>query len=84
MILFIISIKLNTEEGEGGITENGVITLSKIAKKAVSGTKWLKIKINIPIIVTGMAHDLDNLNEILNNSNIKYFGMARLLIMSLI
>ena len=99
---FIISMKLNTEEGEGGITENGVITASKLAEKAgldliqLSGTKWFTEKsktpfyyeigkkladiLNIPVIVTGGARDLDNLNEILNNSNIKYFGLARPLI----
>ena len=99
---FIISMKINTEEGEGGITENGVITASKLAEKAgldiiqLSGTKWFTEKsktpfyyeigkkladiLNIPVIVTGGARDLDNLNEILNNSNIKYFGIARPLI----
>ena len=99
---FIISMKLNTEEGEGGITENGVITASKLAEKAgldiiqLSGTKWFTEKsktpfyyeigkkladiLNIPVIVTGGARDLDNLNEILNNSNIEYFGIARPLI----
>ena len=99
---FIISMKINTEEGEGGITENGVITASKLAEKAgldliqLSGTKWFNERsktpfyyemgkkladiLNIPVIVTGAARDLDNLNEILNNSNIKYFGLARPLI----
>jgi 2,4-dienoyl-CoA reductase-like NADH-dependent reductase (Old Yellow Enzyme family) len=94
-------MKINTEEGEGGITENGVITASKLAEKAgldliqLSG-KWYDLKsktpfyyemgkkladiLNIPVIVTGAARDLDNLNEILNNSNIKYFGLARPLI----
>ena len=99
---FVISMKINTEEGEGGITENGVITACKLAEKAgldlvqLSGTKWFKEKsktpfyyeigkkladiLKIPVMVTGAARDLDNLNEILNNSNIKYFGMARPLI----
>ena len=99
---FIISMKLNTEEGEGGISENGVITASKLAEKAgldiiqLSGTKWFTEKsktpfyyeigkkladiLNIPVIVTGGARDLDNLNEILNNSKIEYFGIARPLI----
>ena len=99
---FIISMKINTEEGEGGITENGVITASKLAEKAgldliqISGMKWFNERsktpfyyemgkkladiLNIPVIVTGAARDLDNLNEILNNSNIKYFGLARPLI----
>ena len=99
---FIISMKINTEEGEGGITENGVITASKLAEKAgldiiqLSGTKWFTEKsktpfyyeigkkladiLNIPVIVTGGARDLDNLNEILNNSKIEYFGIARPLI----
>ena len=99
---FIISMKMNTEEGEGGITENGVITAAKLAEKAgldliqLSGTKWFNERsktpfyyeigkklaeiLNIPVIVTGAARDLDNLNEILNNSNIKYFGIARPLI----
>ena len=99
---FVISMKINTEEGEGGITENGVITACKLAEKAgldlvqLSGTKWFNKKsktpfyyeigkkladiLKIPVMVTGAARDLDNLNEILNNSNIKYFGMARPLI----
>ena len=93
---------MNTEEGEGGITENGVITAAKLAEKAgldliqLSGTKWFNERsktpfyyeigkkladiLNIPVIVTGAARDMDNLNEILNNSNIKYFGIARPLI----
>jgi 2,4-dienoyl-CoA reductase-like NADH-dependent reductase (Old Yellow Enzyme family) len=99
---FVISMKINTEEGEGGITENGVITACKLAEKAgldlvqLSGTKWFNEKsktpfyyeigkkladiLKIPVMVTGAARDLDNLNEILNNSNIKYIGMARPLI----
>jgi 2,4-dienoyl-CoA reductase-like NADH-dependent reductase (Old Yellow Enzyme family) len=99
---FIISMKINTEEGEGGITENGVITACKLAEKAgldliqLSGISWQKEKsktpfyydigkkladiLKIPVMVTAGARDLDNLNEILNNSNIQYFGIARPLI----
>ena len=99
---FIISMKINTEEGEGGITENGVITACKLAEKAgldlvqISGLKWFTEKskspffyeigkkladlLKIPVILTGAVRDLDNMNEILNNSNIKYFGLARPLI----
>ena len=59
----------------------------------VSGMKWVKEtiktpiyadissklaeKVKIPIIVTGGARNVDELNEILNKSNIQYFGMAR-------
>jgi len=99
---FIISMKITTEEGEGGITEYGVITACKLAEKAgldlvqLTGMRWLKEKsktpfyydigkkladiLKIPVMITGAARDLDNLNEILNNSNIKYFGISRPLI----
>ena len=36
--------------------------------------------VKIPVIVTGSARNVDNLNEILNKSNIQYFGIARPLI----
>ena len=37
-------------------------------------------KVKIPVIVTGGARNVDELNEILNKSKIKYIGMARPLI----
>ena len=37
-------------------------------------------KIKIPVIVTGGARNVDELNEILNKSKIQYFGIARPLI----
>ena len=62
----------------------------------ISGITWIKTKvdsplyepigdklskiINIPIIVTAGARNVDNLNEILNRSNIQYFGIGRPLI----
>ena len=62
----------------------------------ISGITWTKTKvdsplyesignklsqiINIPIMVTAGARNVDNLNEILNRSNIQYFGIGRPLI----
>ena len=37
-------------------------------------------KIKIPVIVTAGARNVDELNEILNKSNIQYFGIVRPLI----
>ena len=33
--------------------------------------------VKVPIIVTGGARNVDEMNEILNNSKIQYFGLAR-------
>ena len=62
----------------------------------ISGITWTKVKVNnilyepigtklsqilkIPIMVTAGARNVDNLNEILNKSNIQYFGIGRPLI----
>ena len=43
------------------------------------GAKLSKI-INIPIMITAGARNVDNLNEILNRSNIQYIGIGRPLI----
>ena len=54
---FIISMKINPEEGEGGITENGVITASKLAEKAgldliqISGMKWFNERSKTPFFL---------------------------------
>ena len=34
-------------------------------------------KVKIPIIVTGGVRSVDEMNEVLNNSKIQYFGLAR-------
>ena len=62
----------------------------------ISGASWFKVKVNspfyrtigeklskilnIPVMVTGGARNVDDLNDILNNSNIQYFGIGRPLI----
>ena len=62
----------------------------------ISGFTWPKVKVNsplyrpigeklskilnIPVMVTGGARNVDDLNEILNGSNIQYFGIGRPLI----
>ena len=33
--------------------------------------------VKVPIIVTGGARNVDEMNEILNSSKIQYFGLAR-------
>ena len=40
----------------------------------------LSQKLKIPVMVTAGARNVDELNEILNKSNIQYFGIARPLI----
>ena len=48
-------MKINTEEGEGGITESGVITACKLAEKAgldlvqLSGLRWTKERAKTPL-----------------------------------
>ena len=40
----------------------------------------VKCKVNIPIILTGGNHDIDNMERLLNETDIEYFAMSRPLI----
>ena len=62
----------------------------------ITGSSWFKVKVNspfykpigeklskilnIPVMITGGARNVGDLNEILNDSNIQYFGIGRPLI----
>ena len=81
---------------EGFITACKIAEKAGVDYIQISGMSWIKVKVDsplyenigttlsqilkIPVMITAGARNVDNLNEILNKSNIQYFGIARPLI----
>ena len=81
---------------EGFITACKIAEKAGVDYIQISGMTWTKVKVDsplyenigttlsqilkIPVMITAGARNVDNLNEILNKSNIQYFGIARPLI----
>ena len=82
---FLIEIIQKIREKVAGIDCIQISGMKWMRKKtknliyAEIGTK-LADKIKVPVIVTAGARNVDELNEILNKSNIQYFGIVRPLI----
>ena len=79
---FFTACKLAEKSGADFIQISGITwTKTKVDSPLYEsiGNKLSQI-INIPIMVTAGARNVDNLNEILNRSNIQYFGIGRPLI----
>ena len=79
---FIKTCQMAEAAGIDYIQISGMKWMRKKTKNLIYaeiGTK-LADKIKVPVIVTAGARNVDELNEILNKSNIQYFGIVRPLI----
>ena len=79
---FILACKMAEKVGADYIQISGLTwTKEKVNSPLYEpiGTKLAEI-LKIPVMVTAGARNMDNLNEILNRSNIQYFGIGRPLI----
>ena len=79
---FIKTCLMAEAAGIDFIQITGIRWLSERIKNPIYADIGIKLaeKVKIPIIVTGGARNVDELNEILNKSKIQYFGIARPLI----
>ena len=79
---FIKTCQLAEAAGIDYIQISGMRWLSERIKSPIYADISAKLaeKVKIPVIVTGGARNVDELNEILNKSKIQYIGMARPLI----
>ena len=79
---FITACLMAEKAGIDFIQISGIRWLSERTKTPIYAEAGIKLsqKLKIPIIVTAGARNVDELNEILNKSNIQYFGLARPLI----
>ena len=78
----IKTCQMAEEAGIDYIQISGMRWLSERIKSPIYTDISAKLaeKVKIPVMVTGGARDVDDLNKILNNSKIQYIGMARPLI----
>jgi len=79
---FLTACLMAEKAGIDFIQISGIRWLSERTKTPIYAEAGIKLlqKVKIPIIVTAGARNVDELNEILNKSNIQYFGLARPLI----
>ena len=79
---FITACLMAEKAGIDFIQISGIRWLSERTKTPIYAEAGIKLsqKLKIPIIVTAGARNVDELNEILNKSNIQYFGIVRPLI----
>ena len=70
------------EAGIDFIDISGMSWMKERTKNLYYANVGIKLaeKLKIPVMVTAGARNVDELNEILNKSNIQYFGIARPLI----
>ena len=79
---FIKICQMAEKAGLDYIQISGITWMKQRIKSLIYENQATKLaeKIKIPVIVTAGARNVDELNEILNKSNIQYFGIVRPLI----